>query len=315
MKILITGGTGNLGSRLLVPLIQRGDRVVLFDQNPRPHANTAEFKQAAFVNGDLGNRDDVLGAVRDYGIESIFHLGAVLSSNAEAQPVLAWRANMDGISNVHEAARLFGVKRLIFSSTVASYGAGLADPLPIDAPQWPVSLYGVTKVAGERLGVYYHHRFGIDFRAVRLPAVVAPHGAAGGVSAYCSRAFEESFLNGCYEFYVKPTTRVPMLYIADAVRALLKLHDAPEAKLSRRVYNIAGINPSAKEMATSIRSRLPQVRITYKPDPPRVAILESWPHRIDDSEAKRDWGWQATYDLERMTEEIIEVFHHEPSGE
>ncbi|HLJ88623.1 MAG TPA: NAD-dependent epimerase/dehydratase family protein [Candidatus Angelobacter sp.] len=315
MRILITGGTGNLGSRLLVPLVQRGDQVVLFDLNPRPHVETAEFRRVVFVKGDLGNREDVLRSVRDHGIESIFHLGAVLSSVAEQQPALAWRANMDGICNVYEAARLSGVKRLIFSSTVATYGAGLPDPLPIDAPQWPVSLYGVTKVAGERLGVYYHHRFGIDFRAVRLPAVVAPHGAAGGVSAYCSMAFEESVLKGRYEFFINPTTRAPMLYIADAVRALLELHDLPEEKLRRRVYNLAGINPSAEEMAAAIQQRLPHVQITYRPDPSRVAILESWPHRIDDSEARRDWDWKATYDLARMTDEIIEALHHGPGKE
>ncbi len=315
MRILITGGTGNLGSRLLVPLVQRGDQVVLFDLNPHPHVETVEFGRAVFVKGDLGNREDVFRSVRDHGIESIFHLGAVLSSVAEQQPALAWRTNMDGIINVYEAARLFGVKRVVFSSTVATYGAGLPDPLPIDAPQWPVSLYGVTKVAGERLGIYYHYRFGIDFRAPRLPAVVAPHGAAGGVSAYCSGAFEESILRGRYEFYINPTTRAPMLYITDAVRALLELHDVSEAKLSRRVYNLAGISPSAEEIAAAIQRRLPHVRITYKPDPSRVSILESWPHQINESEARCDWNWQATYDLGRMTDEIIEVLHHGPGKE
>jgi nucleoside-diphosphate-sugar epimerase len=311
LKILITGGTGNLGSRLLVPLIRRGDALVLYDVCERPHVASPEFKEAKLIQGDLANRDTLLQAVRSDGIESIFHLGAVLSSAAEEHPDEAWRANMDGMSNVLEVARQAQVQHFVFTSTIATYGERVPDPLPADAPQWPTSLYGVTKVAGERLGVYYHHRFGVDFRVVRLPAVVAPRGATGGVSSYCSAVFEESVRKGRYEFYVNPTTSIPIVYIADVVQGLLALHDVPSENLTRRVYNIAGIHPSAKDLAAAIQKRLPHAEFSYKPDPMRIPILESWPHQIDDSDAKRDWGWQPLWDLDGMTGAVIEELQRE----
>ena len=311
MNVLITGGTGNLGSRLAIPLVQRGDHVVAFDIRSEPHFDSAEFRKAVVVVGDLADRHRVLGIVREHKIETIFHFGAVLSSSAEENPYDAWRANMDGMVNVVDAARFGGANRVIFSSTIATYGAHTPEQLTEDAPQWPVSLYGVTKVAGERLGVYYHHQFGLDFRAIRLPAVIAARGSAGGASAYVSAAFEESVFKGGYEFYVNPTTRAPMLYIADAVRGFLNLHDAPAKNLSRRVYNIAGIAPSAEELAQAIRTHLPKVEITYRPDPLKCSIVESWPDRIDDSAARKDWGWDSTWNLERTTDEVIEVLRHE----
>jgi len=311
MNVLITGGTGNLGSRLAIPLVQRGDRVVAFDIRAEPHFDSAEFREAQVVVGDLADRHRVLGVVREHHIESIFHLGAVLSSSAEENPYDAWRANMDGMVNVLDAARFGGARRVVFSSTIATYGSHGGELLTEDAPQWPVSLYGVTKVAGERLGVYYHHQFGLDFRAIRLPAVIAARGSSGGASAYVSAAFEQSVFKGAYEFYVNPTTRAPMLYIADAVRGFLDLHDAPAKDLTRRVYNIAGISPSAEELAQAIRKLLPKVQLIYRPDPLKCAIVESWPDRIDDSEARKDWGWDSTWNLERTTDEVIEVLRHE----
>src|ERR1700687_1734865 len=311
MNVLITGGTGNLGSRLAIPLVQRGDRVVAFDIRAEPHFDSAEFREAQVVVGDLADRHRVLGTVREHKIETIFHLGAVLSSSAEENPYDAWRANMDGMVNVLDAARFGGARRVVFSSTIATYGSHIGEQLTEDAPQWPVSLYGVTKVAGERLGVYYHHQFGLDFRAIRLPAVIAARGSSGGASAYVSAAFEESVFKGAYEFYVNPTTRAPMLYVADAVRGFLNLHDAPARDLTRRVYNIAGIAPSAEELVQAIRTRVPEVQITYRPDPLKCAIVESWPDRIEDSTARKDWGWDSTWNLERTTDEVIEVLRHE----
>ena len=311
MNVLITGGTGNLGSRLAIPLVQRGDRVVAFDIRAEPHFDSAEFREAQVVVGDLADRQRVMGAVREHKIETIFHLGAVLSSSAEENPYDAWRANMDGMVNVLDAARFGGARRVVFSSTIATYGSHVGEQLTEDAPQWPVSLYGVTKVAGERLGVYYHHQFGLDFRAIRLPAVIAARGSSGGASAYVSAAFEQSVFKGAYEFYVNPTTRAPMLYIGDAVRGFLDLHDAPAKNLTRRVYNIAGISPSAEELAQAIRKLVPKVQLSYRPDPLKCAIVESWPDQIDDSAARKDWGWDSTWNLERTTDEVIEVLRHE----
>jgi threonine 3-dehydrogenase len=311
MNILITGGTGSLGSRLAVPLVRRGDQVAVFDIRSTPHFQSAEFSKVTAIVGDLADRESVAEAVRSQKIDSIFHFGAVLSSAAEEKPNDAWQANMNGMSNVLEAARLGGAKKVIFSSTIATYGIAVESPLHDDSPQWPISLYGVTKVAGERLGVYYQSRFGLDFRGIRLPAVIAARGSGGGASAYCSAAFEQSICHGKYEFFVRPSTRAPMLYVADAVRGLLDLHDAPADQLSRRMYNIAGIYPSADEMAQAILKRLPAVQITYNPDPLRTSIVESWPKKIDDSAARKDWGWKSNWTLEQITDEIIEAMKDE----
>jgi threonine 3-dehydrogenase len=311
MNILITGGTGNLGSRLVIPLVRRGDHVAVFDIRATPHFESAEFRKVTTITGDLADREGVTEAVRSLSIDTIFHLGAVLSSAAEEKPYDAWQANMNGMANVLEAARLGGAKKVIFSSTIATYGISVESPLLDDSPQWPISLYGVTKVAGERLGVYYQNRFGLDFRGIRLPAVIAARGSGGGASAYCSAAFEQSICHGSYEFFVRPGTRAPMLYVADAVHALLNLHDAPADQLSRRMYNIAGIHPSADEMAQAILKRLPAVRITYNPDPLRTSIVESWPKEIDDSAARKDWGWKSNWNLEQITDEIIEAMKDE----
>jgi len=311
MNILITGGTGNLGSRLVVPLVRRGDKVAVFDIRSTPHFASPEFQRVKTITGDLADREAVIAAVRSLKIDSIFHLGAVLSGSAEDNPSEAWQANMTGTVNVLDAARLGGARKVVFSSTIATYGGNIASPLRDNSPQWPISLYGVTKVAGERLGVYYQTRFGLDFRGIRLPAVIAPRGSSGGASAYCSAVFEHSVFYGKYDFFVRPTTKAPMLYIGDAVSALLDLHDASNKNLRYSMYNIAAIYPTAGDLARSIKKTLPDVKITYSPDPLRTSIVESWPQEIDDSAARYDWNWKPAWTLEKITGEIVKILKNE----
>lgn len=307
MKFLITGGCGNLGLRLAAHLARRGDAVTLFDIHERPPEVTPETKNCQVVVGDISLRGDVFPLLDAGRFDSIFHLAAVLSGDAEENPDRAWAVNMEGTRNVLEGARQFAVKRVLFTSTVASFGGGVPEPVDPDAPQWPVSLYGVTKVAGERLGVYYHRRFGLDFRCLRLAAVASPQASMGGASRFCSELYQEAVHKGAYEFYLKPRTRAPVIFIDDAIQALVGLHDAPQGSLSRRVYQVNGIGPSAEEMAASVARRLPGVKFTYKPDPIRDAIVESWPVRFDDSASAKDWGWKSRFDLEAMTERMIET--------
>ncbi len=311
MNVLLTGGTGNLGSRLLIPLVRRGDRVVIFDLNDQPFIPSEEFDQCKIIKGDLTDRDAVVGAVQNEKIDSIFHLGAILSAQAENERDRAWTINMEGIRNTLEAARLGGVKKFIFSSTLATYGAGLPSPLDIDSPMWPASLYGVTKVAGELLGVYYHHRFGLDFRAIRFPSVIAPRGMLGGAGRFTSEVFLEAVNNGAYEFYLRPDSSIPIVYIADAIKSFLLIHDAPEENLTRRSYNIHARGVTPGELETVVKARLPHVKITYNPEPLQTAMVDSWPHALDDHHAREDWGWQETYDLDRMADEVIATLQNE----
>ena len=306
MNILVTGGTGNLGSKLVVPLVRRGHSVTVFDVRDKPVHNSPEFESCRKLTGNLARRNRFLPVVEQGGFDAIVHLAAVLSGDAERYPDRAWAVNMEGTRTVLEGARRFGVGRVVFSSTVATFGAGLPEPVDVDAPQYPISLYGVTKVAAERLGVYYRHRFGLDFRCVRLAAVAGPRGATGGASGFCSQFYMEAVTKGRYEFYLAPDTRAPIIYVDDAVRALVALFEADESALARRVYQVNGIGPSAAEMAACLLERLPDVQITYRPDPVRNAIVRSWPSRLDDSDARRDWGWESSFDLERMTDRMLQ---------
>jgi len=257
------------------------------------------------VDARIGSVQDAAAVdevVTEFRPDVIFHLAAILSGLAETDSELAWRVNVDGTRNVLEAARRFGIGRVVFTSTVATYGAGLPEPITEDVPQWPSGLYGVTKVLGERLGVYYHQRFGLDFRAVRLAAMVAPTAPAGGAaSAFVCDLFVNAVREGGYDLYVYPNTRVPIVWVDDVVGALQLLCDADEAKLSRRVYHIIGAGPSVQEMVDAVQARLPHARLRFEIDPVRADIVESWPSRMDDSAARADWGWEPRFDLERMT--------------
>lgn len=301
-----------MGSRVAAPLVRRGDEVTLLDRVAEPRVRTPEFEQCRVEVADIADGERVSAIVAAGEFDSIFHLAALMSSDAEEHPDAAWQVNMVGTRNVLEAARTHGAGRVIFTSTVASYGHMTEDPVPVDAPQWPESLYGATKVAGERLGVYYHHRFGLDFRGLRLVATIAPFGSTGGASSYSSVVYLDAVRRGAYEFYLEPETRAPIIYIEDAVAALIGLHDAPAANLSRRVYTLSGIAPSAAEIAASIQRVLPDTKFTYRPDPVLNAIVDSWPDRYDDSASRADWGWNPKYDLDAITEAVIAAIQAAP---
>ncbi|MCY4114289.1 MAG: NAD-dependent epimerase/dehydratase family protein [Chloroflexi bacterium] len=302
MRALIFGGAGSIGSRLSAALVDRGDEVLSLDVSAEPVVPSDAFAQVDARIGSVQDAAAVDEVVAEFRPDTIFHLAAILSGLAETDSELAWRVNVDGTRNVLEAARRFGIGRVVFTSTVATYGAGLPEPITEDVPQWPSGLYGVTKVLGERLGVYYHQRFGLDFRAVRLAAMVAPTAPAGGAaSAFVCDLFVNAVRDGAYDLYVYPNTRVPIVWVDDVVGALQLLNDADEGNLSRRVYHIIGAGPSVQEMVDAVQARLPEARLRFEIDPVRADIVESWPSRMDDAAARADWGWEPRFDLERMT--------------
>lgn len=302
MRALIFGGAGSIGSRLSAALVSRGDEVLSLDVSAEPVVPSDAFGQVDARIGSVQDAAAVDEVVTEFRPDVIFHLAAILSGLAETDSELAWRVNVDGTRHVLEAARRFGTPKVVFTSTVATYGAGLPEPITEDVPQWPSGLYGVTKVLGERLGVYYHQRFGLDFRAVRLAAMVAPTAPAGGAaSAFVCDLFVNAVREGGYDLYVYPNTRVPIVWVDDVVGALQLLCDADEANLSRRVYHIIGAGPSVQELVDAVQARLPDARLRFEIDPVRADIVESWPSRMDDSAARADWGWEPRFDLERMT--------------
>ncbi len=303
MRALIAGGAGSIGSRLAAALVARGDEVFSLDVSAEPVVPSPEFERVTARIGSVQDAADIDLAVATFKPDVVFHLAAILSGLAETDSGLAWRVNVEGTRNVLEAVRKHDVPRVIFTSTVATYGGGLPEPITEDSPQWPAGLYGVTKVLGERLGVYYHHRFGLDFRGVRLSAMVAPNAPAGGAaSAFVCDLYVNAVRAGAYDLYVYPTSRVPIVWVDDVVRALQLLNDAKAESLSRRVYHIIGAGPTVQEMVDAVQARLPDATLRFEIDPVRADIVDSWPSRMDDSSARNDWGWEPTFDLERMTD-------------
>lgn len=302
MKILLTGAAGQVGTDLLPLLTARGDRVTVLDLAPRPAGCPAEV---AWVRGDITLAGEVADAVKAAAPERIVHLAAILSATGEQVPHRAWRVNMEGTCHVLEAARLFGVKQVFFTSTIAAFGPGLPDPVGNDVSMRPTTMYGVTKVAGELLGEWYQKTYGLDFRGVRFPGLINAGIPGGGTTDYALYMFIDGLRKGGYECFVSAGSRVPFMYMPDALKAVLTLMDAPKSSLTRCIYNIAAMSPTAEEIAAAVRRRIPGVKLTFRSDPRRQAILDSWPKVLDDSLARRDWGWSHAYDLEAMVDDLM----------
>ena len=307
MKILITGAGGQIGHDLIGALVAGGHDVVSTDLAPRPPSH-------AHAGGDW-QRLDVTDAAAvqhmftDARPELVFHLAAILSARGEQDPRLAYDVNQTGTWNVLEAARRARVGRLIFTSSIAVFGpppsGPLPDPCPDDVALHPTTMYGATKVSGELLCAYYRARHGIDCRGVRFPGLISAAMPGGGSSDYALFMYVDAVRKGAYEAFARADTRIPLMYMPDGVRALLELAFAARDRLTRTIYNIAAISPRADEIARSVNRALPTAKFTYAPDPVRQGILDSWPKALDDSAARRDWGWKHKYDLDAMTDDLV----------
>lgn len=303
MTRLITGGTGFVGSELTNRLVEQGDKVVLFDISPNINAVRKIKDKITIIRGDLSNWSEVFNAVKDHNIKSIFHLGAMLSIPADANPWAAYRVNADGTLNILEAARLFDVEKVIFTSTIAVY-AGYALPINESTLQKPESMYGITKLFSENLGRFYFKKFGLDFRAIRYPTVIGLGARTKHMSQYMSWMIENSLSNKPFDVWVNEDTRNPCLYYKDAALALLMIHDAPRQNIKTRVYNLAGISLTAKEFVDKVKKHIPSAKIAFKPDPEIVKLMGKGFGIIDDTCAKKEWGWRMRYDMKAMLDDI-----------
>jgi threonine 3-dehydrogenase len=302
MRIALTGAAGQVGQELIEVLRTAGHEVHASDVSPRPASLDASIPWHQL---DVTDADRVAGVLGDVKPQRVFHLAAILSARGEEKPQLTYAVNQTGTYNVLEACRRHAIPQVMFTSTIAVFGPGLPDLVPDDAPLHPSTMYGVTKVAGELLGDYYQRRFGLDFRGVRFPGLVAPSEPGGGTSDYALLMYTEGVRRGAYEAFCRPDTRIPLMYMPDGIRALVELSGAPKERLRRSIYNIAAFSPTAREIAESVQRVLPDARITFAPDPRRQAILDSWPRALDDTNARSDWGWQPTFDLEGMTSDLV----------
>jgi nucleoside-diphosphate-sugar epimerase len=312
-RILVTGALGQIGSELVPALRERhgADRVVASDLKPAPGGEpglgqgggTGPFEQL-----DCTDAAAVRDVVERHEVGAVYHLAALLSAVAERRPQDAWNVNVNAVYDILELARERELA-LFVPSSIAAFGPSTPrQGTPQDTIQRPNTMYGVTKVTGELLCDYYHQRWGVDVRGVRFPGLIsyaAPPG--GGTTDYAVDIFHAALSEGRYTCFLAPDTRLDMMYMPDAIRAILDLMAADPGRLEHRnAFNVTAMQFTPEELAAEIRRHLPDFRIEYEPDPVRQRIADSWPDSLDDSEARRQWGWEPEYDLPCMVGDMLE---------
>lgn len=301
--ILITGANGQIGTELTKALRQRygQDQVLATDIRAAEGPATGLFELL-----DILDEQRLEELIDSYQVTQVYHLAAILSARGEENPLRAWQINMDGWFNVLEAARRHRL-RVFFPSSIAVFGPDAPrEQTPQATPLHPTTVYGISKAAGENWGQYYFEKYGVDVRSLRYPGIIGPGAMpGGGTTDYAVEIYHAALRDGHYNCFLQANTSLPMLYMPDAIRATLRLMEAPAAQISVRTsYNLAAMSFTPAEIANSIREHLPDFTIDYQPDF-RQAIAESWPDSIDDQVARRDWQWQPDYDLAAMTADML----------
>ena len=305
-KILVTGAAGQIGSELIPALRKRygSDLVIASDiRIPPGVANSDDF----FEHVDCTHIREIDHAVQHHEIGTIYHLAALLSAVGEERPRVAWDVNMGGLYRVLEVARQYGCA-VFYPSSIGAFGPTTPRRhTPQDTIQRPTTIYGITKVSGELLCDYYHQRFGLDTRGLRLPGLIS-HGAppGGGTTDYAVEIFHHALRYAHYTCFLRAETRLDMMYMPDATRAIIELMETEPTRLvHRNAFNITAMSITPAELAAEIRLHRPDFEIDYEIDPIRQAIADSWPEQIDDGAARAEWGWKPRYDLRAMTTEMI----------
>jgi threonine 3-dehydrogenase len=302
-KILLTGAGGQIGTVLTASLraIYGSENVVATDL--RPLSN--EFGPTETLDVLDGERLDALCG--QYKISQIYHLAAILSATGEKIPMKAWNINMTSLFNVLEVARNRQLNRVYFPSSIAVFG--LESP-KLFTPQFgaliPETVYGISKAAGENWSNYYFKKYGLDVRSLRYPGIVGWQSLpGGGTTDYAVEIYHKALKSELFTCFLTENTRLPMIYMDDAIRATIELMDAPSEKIKVRTsYNLASMSFTPAEIAASIRRKIPDFQMICEPDF-RQAIADSWSSSIDDSAARRDWGWLPKFDLDSMTDDMI----------
>lgn len=307
-RILVIGANGQIGCELVDALAQKygAENVIAADIGARSFAGARCYEQLDVLDGERLRQ-----VVADYHVSQVYQLAALLSVTGEEAPLRAWTLNMDGLLNILEIARERTAAgqplRVFWPSSIAAFGPHTP---AVDTPQRaimdPTTIYGISKLAGERLCEYYFAKYGVDVRSIRYPGIISyksPPG--GGTTDYAIAIFHAACRGEGYACYLGPETTLPMIYMPDAIRATIELMDAPAAQIRiRSAYNVAGLSFSPSQLAEAIRQRQPYFRIDYQPDH-RQVIADSWPRSLDDTYARADWGWKPMIGLAELVDDML----------
>jgi len=303
-KILVTGSRGQLGSDLVVALQRRFGVTHVMESGRSPRSEDSKLFPYKVLDVTDDRRLEKI--IKRYQIDTIYHLAGLLSAKGEQEPDRCWDVNINGLKNVLEAAKSYQVK-VFYPSSIAVFGPHTPK---LDTPQItvtdPSTMYGITKLTGELLCQYYAQQFGVDVRSLRLPGIISYSTLPrGGTTDFAVEIFYAALQYGTYTCFLRPETRLPMMYALDAVRAILELMQADLSAIKVRTsYNVAAVSFSVAELVAEIQKHLPEFSCEYKPDF-RQAIADSWVCTVDDSKARADWGWQHTYDLPAIVSDML----------
>jgi len=301
---LVTGGNGNLGRLVAQNLEAMGTRVVSFDLpgSEGPHCDPRH----AVVLGDMRDQSLLEDALATHKPDVVIHLASMLSGSSEANPELAWDVNASSSIRLMRHCLDRNIGPFFFASTAATYGPDLASPVALNTPQWPENIYGATKVAVERMGVYFKLKQGFDFRCLRFPMVLSPSAPAGAMTAYPSHAIAAAARGDTFVMPVAPDTGMSTLYLNDVTRSIVEICSAERAALTQHAYNLHSYMFTAQDLVEAIQSRFPGFSCTFTPGSPTDDLILRWPDVFDDSAARADWGWAPHYDFDATIEALVQ---------
>jgi nucleoside-diphosphate-sugar epimerase len=311
-KILVIGASGQIGVELTLALrkIYGASNVIASDLREQ---NELLQGTGPYVSLDVMNKEMLHVQVIRQGVTQIYQLAAILSATGEKNPNLAWHLNMQGLLNVLDIAKEEKLAKVYWPSSIAVFGpTSPKKNCPQQTIIEPITVYGISKYAGEFWCNYFFNKFGVDVRSLRYPGLISYKSApGGGTTDYAIEIFQEALEEKKYQSFLEKDTYLPMMYMPDAIRATIELMEAPKEKITIRTsYNISAMSFSPHEIAAEITRHIPEFKINYAPDY-RQAIANSWPQSIDDSVARNDWGWKPEYDLAAMTQDMLENLKQE----
>ena len=306
--ILVIGACGQLGSELTMELRNLYGNANVVASDIQPPKQTDLLESGPFEKLDVLDKNGLADLYAKYKFKQVYHLAAVLSATGEKNPKFAWKLNMDGLFHVLDAALEHKVEKVYWPSSIAVFGPGTPrQNTPQDTVMDPNTVYGISKQAGERWCEYYFQKYGLDVRSLRYPGLIGYKALpGGGTTDYAVDIYHQALATKSYECFLTENTYLPMMYMPDALKATLDLMHAPAEQIKvRSSYNLSAMSFSPEEITDSIKQHIPEFAISYQPDS-RQQIADSWPQSIDDSKAREDWNWQPSYDLDKMTTDMLE---------